>query len=369
MDWINELDTPCVVVDAVKMRRNIKNMQNIADLYGCNLRPHVKTHKSVELARMQLAAGAAGVTCAKTSEAEVFADNGIGDIFIAYPLIGETKLRRALNIKNKTRRFIMAVDSIQGARAASVFAVNENAVFETRIEIDTGAARTGVSLQKTAELANEIKNLPGLKLTGVYTYKGLVLDHAPTADCDAAGAEEGALIARAVEALRGLGFDIRDISAGSTPTGASVAKTGCVNEIRPGTYIFHDLHTWASGACAEDDIAACVYATVVNTREKSLAVVDAGSKTLAADVRLNAGPTPFTGFAKIAGRDDLILDRVNEEHGMVRAKNGETGLKVGDVLALLPSHICPVINLQNYIYLQENGNLRKLPIDARGYVR
>ena len=369
MDWVKELDTPCIVVDVDKMKRNIKNMQDTADSYGCALRPHVKTHKSVELARMQLAAGAAGVTCAKTSEAETFADGGVEDIFIAYPLIGETKLRRALRIKHKTKRFIMAVDCLQGARAASAFALSENAAFETRIEIDTGAARTGASLQKLTELANEIRNLKGLNLTGVYTYKGLVLNQTPTIDKDAAGAEEGALISQAVTILRGLGFDIRDVSAGSTPTGASVAKSGGATEIRPGTYIFHDLHTMASGVCSEDDIAAYVYATVVNTREPGLAVLDAGSKTLAADVRLNARPFPFAGFAKVAGRDELILDRVNEEHGMIRAINGETGLNVGDVLALMPSHICPVINLQNYFYLLENGDLRKITVDARGMVR
>ena len=369
MEFIKNLDTPCVVIDAVKMRRNISKMQAVAARCGCSLRPHAKTHKSALLAKMQIDAGATGVTCAKTSEAEALADKGIDDIFVAYPLIGAEKLERALRITKKIKRFIVAVDSVQGARAMSEFAVSRGACFEARIEVDTGASRTGLVKDKLIEMAKVVRELPGIRVTGAYTYKSMVYNRESVNDPVAAGKEEGVLVAEAVKVLRGAGLDIRDISGGSTPTGMHVAETGLVNEIRPGTYIFHDMYTLATGACTIDDIAALVYATVVSTPRPDLAIVDAGIKTLSADVRLNAGPYPFKGFASVVGRDDLVLDRANEEHGMLRSESGVTGLNVGEVLALAPSHICPVINLQSSLLLYEDGHFREIPVDARGMVR
>jgi len=351
------------------MRENIKNMQAAANNFGCVLRPHIKTHKSIEIAKMQLAEGAIGITCAKTSEAEVFAEGGINDIFIAYPLIGENKLRRALSIQKQINRLIVAVDSVEGARALSNFAVREGTTFEVRIEIDTGLKRTGVVHDKLCAIGAEIRGLPNLDVTGVYTFKSLLYKNEATTDIQAAGEEEGQLIMAAVDVLRNIGFNICDISAGSTPTALSVAKTGLVNEIRPGTYVFHDWSTWLQGVCEENDIAAYVAATVISTPTPTCAVIDAGVKTLAADVRLHVPPLSLPGYAYIVGRDDLVLDRLNEEHGMIRAYNGgETGLRVGDILKLIPAHICPVINLQDYFYAQEGENLRKVCVDARGRV-
>ncbi|MDR1664493.1 MAG: alanine racemase, partial [Clostridiales bacterium] len=199
-------DTPCVVLEMEKVRANIRNMQEHADRYNCKLRPHIKTHKSVALAKMQMEAGAAGITCAKTTEAEVFADGGIEDIFIAYPLVGEEKYRRALRIKKKIKRLIVAVDSIEGARMLSDFAVREGVVFEARLEADTGARRTGAVPGKLRETGAAIRELPGLNITGVYTFKSMMWKNAVTNDAEAASAEEGRLILSAAEVLRELGF-------------------------------------------------------------------------------------------------------------------------------------------------------------------
>jgi D-serine deaminase-like pyridoxal phosphate-dependent protein len=344
-------------------------MQASANRLNCALRPHIKTHKSVEIAKMQLAAGAVGITCAKPSEAEVFADGGVKDIFIAYPLIGENKLRRALNIQKTVNRLITAVDGVDGAKAMSDFAVRNDIAFEARIEIDTGAKRTGACLGKLRAIAEAIKTLPNINVTGVYTFKSMIFQNTATEDVNAAGEEEGRLIGEAAEILRCLGYNIKDVSAGSTPTGLTSAKTGLVNEIRPGTYVFYDWMTQIAGCCAEGDIAAHVLSTVVSAPSEGLAVIDAGAKTLPADVRLNVPPHFFNGFARIAGRDDLILDRLSEEHGMIRsAFGGETGLRVGDTVKLIPSHICTAVNLQDYMYANENGSYRAVKIDARGKV-
>jgi len=364
------LDTPCIVVDWARMSENIRKMQAAANSFNCACRPHIKTHKSVEIAKMQLAAGAVGISCAKTSEAEVFADGGIEDIFIAYPLIGKSKLDRALSIQKKVKRLILAIDSVEGAQALSDFAVAENTKFEARIEIDTGLKRTGAVHSKLCEIGEAIRKLPGIDVTGVYTFKSLLYKGQATTSVQAAGEEEGQLIKVAANTLRDLDFDIRDISAGSTPTGLSVAKTGLVNEIRPGTYVFHDWMTNLQGVCEEIDIAAYIAATVVSTPTPSLAVVDAGVKALAADVRLNVPPIPLPGFARVVGRDDLILDRSNEEHGIIRTatNGGETGLKIGDTLKLIPAHICTAINLQDYFFADDGGSLRRIKVDARGRV-
>ena len=365
----NKLETPCIIIDMNKVSANIQKMQAAADYLRCKLRPHAKTHKSVEIAKMQIGAGSCGITCAKPSEAEVFEDNGIDDIFIAYPLIGANKLRRALNIQKKIKRLIVAVDSIEGAKAMSDFAVSENAVFEVRLEIDTGASRTGAMIDNLCKIGAEIKELPGINVTGVYTFKSLVYKNLATTDAEAAGGEEARLIAEAADVLRGTGLNINDISCGSTPTGLTSAKTGFVNEIRPGTYVFYDWLTLIEGCCDENDIAAYLYATVISTPQDSLAVIDAGTKALSTDIRLNVPPFSINGYAKISGNDDLVLDRLNEEHGMIRHINGgKTGLCVGDVLRLIPAHICTAINLHDFIYADENGVLRKMNIDARGKV-
>lgn len=363
-----QLETPCIVADMQQVVSNIMKLQNIANECNCCLRPHIKTHKSVEIARIQIEAGACGITCAKVSEAEVMAENGIEDIFIAYPLVGEHKLKRALLIYNKVKRLILAVDSIDCARALSEFAQKENVIFEVRIEVDTGAKRTGIVTENLERYAKEIKTLRGIQVTGIYTFKSLVYHNAPTTDNNLAGLEEGQLMAEIAEKLNLLGFDIKDISAGSTPTGESCARTGLVTEIRPGTYVFYDQMTYMEKACEFNEIAAVVYSTVVSVPNPSYAVVDAGTKTFSCDVRLQESPFYYEGFAYIPGRKDLILDRMNEEHGIIRATDREIDLKVGDIIPIIPVHICTAVNLQNelYLYSKENEKLWKTKVDARG---
>ena len=191
---ITEISTPYILLDLPKARENIKTMQAGADRYGCALRPHIKTHKSIEIAKMQLAAGAAGITSAKPSEAAVFAEEGIDDIFIAYPLIGNFRIQRAIALFRNVKRLILGIDSLEGAKALSNAAVKEGVILEIRLEIDTGLKRTGIPRENAASLAKEIVQMPGLDLTGIYTYKGLLLDGTVTNENQLAGEEEARLI-------------------------------------------------------------------------------------------------------------------------------------------------------------------------------
>lgn len=365
-NWTKRLETPCLVIDMEKAEKNMIEMQRNADASHCRLRPHIKTHKIPLFARMQIEHGAAGITCAKVSEAEVMADGGIEDIFIAYPMVGDFRIQRAIALAKRIGRLILAVDSLECGKALNQAAGNAGLVLEVRLEIDTGARRTGVLRSQAVELARELASMPYLRLTGIYTFKSLVFQDQPTEDKHLAGEEEGSIMAGLAKSIREAGVDIEDVSAGSTPTGLEVARTGKVNEIRPGTYIFNDFMLCKEGAAKMEDIAVRYYATVVSAPSPEYAVIDGGTKTFPMDILLDEEPYCYPGYALIEGREDLRLRRMNEEHGIITSINGHTGLKVGEKISLIPIHVCTAINMQNQVYLYNGTSLRKEKVAARG---
>ncbi len=364
-------ETPCLMIDALIMRDNIARMQTGVSQNGCALRPHIKTHKIPYFTNLQLQAGAKGITCAKVSEAEVMANGGAQDIFLAYPMVGSFRIKRALELQKRIRRLILAVDSLEGAKALSDAAQAQGLTCEVRLEVDTGAARTGAPREKCEALCKEILKLKGLRLTGIYTFKSLVLENAPTQDAQAAALEEVRLMDETAKALRAVGADIQDVSVGSTPTGLLAARTGLCTEVRPGTYIFNDWMMVKEGCAQFSQIAERIYCTVVSTPRKDLAIIDGGIKTFPMDAPVDTPPYHYPGYALILDKDgkpqeNLVLRRMSEEHGMVTAQNGETGLSVGQLLELVPIHVCPAVNLQNHVFLYERGELTSLPVAARG---
>lgn len=365
-EQLQQLETPCVVIDVAQAKANIKAMQAAVDAAGCKLRPHIKTHKIPYFARLQVEAGADGITCAKVSEAEVMADGGLKDIFIAYPMVGDFRIRRAIELSKRLDRLILAVDSLECAERLNAAALENGVCLEVRLEIDTGAGRTGVPMDRATELAVQISAMKGLYLTGIYTFKSLVYQGQTTADNDLAAEEEGNMMAEVAEHIRAAGVPIVDVSAGSSPTGVAVAKTGKVSEVRPGTYIFKDQLLCNEKVATPDEIAVRYVATVVSTQHEEYAVLDGGSKAFATDIPLECAPHFYHGYAKVEGNDNLCLERMNEEHGILTAENGHTGLKVGDILTLIPIHVCTAINQQNSVYLLEDGKLTKVPVAARG---
>lgn len=360
------IKTPAIIVDIAKVKDNIKTMAQIAKQNKCNLRPHIKTHKIPELAKMQLEAGAAGITCAKLSEAEVMADAGINDIFIAYPLIDRIKIEQAIALGRKVK-LILGVDSFEGADMISQAAHLKGAAVEVRIEVDTGLKRTGISVYNALAFAKYIKNLPGLKLSGIYTYRGLILDAKQTDDREAAGRQEGEVLVSLAEMLKDEGIGIDDISVGSTPTAEFAAKVGGVTEIRPGTYIFNDMMQVNNKSATIDKCAAIVLVSVVSTPSEDMAVIDGGSKTFSTDAKMEIFPYFLKGYGKIIGYDDLIFDRLWEEHGVIRSASGKTNLKIGQKLMMIPNHICTTVNLHDYVYFVDSySSIRKVKVEARG---
>jgi len=359
---LDELDTPCVVVDMDRLERNIAAMALAARRAGVRLRPHAKTHKIPEIARLQIAAGASGMTLAKLGEAEAFADAGLGDFFLAYPLVGETKARRLLALMERAR-VVVGVDSVEGAQSLASVVGPTGRRLDVRIEIDMGLRRTGVLPENAIDLARAIAPLRGLRLRGIFTHAGQAYAE-PTADKVAAvGRDEGTVLVRCAEALRAAGFEIEDVSVGSTPTAAASMSIAGVTECRPGTYVFNDATQVGLGICQPEDCALTVLATVVSVPAADRVVLDAGSKTLSSDIQRPTGDA----YGMVAGGRGRLV-RLTEEHGVVAPAPGTTW-HVGERVEVVPAHVCPVVNLHDRLVAVRGGRVEgELRVAARGRV-
>lgn len=361
------IETPAIVINRNVMRQNIEHMAAIAKLNGVQLRPHVKTHKIPEFAHEQIAAGAVGITVAKVGEAEVMADHGIQDIFVAYPIVVPSKIARMITLAQRIR-ISVGVDSLVGAMRLSEAAQAANVTLEIRLEINTGLNRTGVLPDDALSLAKSIHELPCLNLNGIFTFKGAVYQGKSTLDLEAAGREEGETMVAVAEQLRANGIEIIHVSVGSSPSAKSVAVVKGVTEIRPGTYIFYDRMLTEMGVCTAEDCAAKVIVSIVSMPSPDLVVVDGGSKTFATDVQPNQAPLNLRGFGEVIGYKEAVLERMNEEHGMIRM-NVPHNLQIGDTLEIVPNHICSTVNLHNTVYVEDEAGLVPMTVLGRGLLQ
>jgi len=378
---LDAVDTPALAIDLGVVRANVAAMAALARERGVALRPHAKTHKLPQVARMQLDAGAVGLTVAKLGEAEVLADAGVDDLLIAYPLVGELKLARLVALARRVPRLAVAVDAVAVAEGISgaLAAAADGLEVGVRIEVDSGMHRLGVapSSDELVELARAVDALPGLRLEGVMTHEG----HAYQSDSEqelarAAAAACDVMVASA-EAIRAAGIDCPVVSMGSTATARFAAGHPGVTEIRPGTYVFNDRSQVAHGSAAEGDLAAAVIATVVSRPSAEVACVDAGAKALTSDrmiVRDAAadhgtvapGGAAWTAVGATARAAGWPVARASEEHGLIAVPAGGE-LAVGERLALVPNHICPAVNLFDAVTVIERGRvIDRWPVAARG---
>lgn len=358
------IDTPAVYINSKIMMQNIDRMASAVQQVGVQLRPHIKTHKIPDFAHKQLAAGASGITVAKVSEAEIMAEHGINDIFIAYPIVVRSKIERVIELAKKVQ-LTVGVDSIAGASLLSTMATDANVTVQVRLEIDTGLQRTGVVCENAVALAKKINDLPSIELNGIFTYKGACYQGKSTLDLQAAGREEGELMVAVAQELRANGIAIQDVSVGSTPSGLYAAQVEGVTEIRPGTYIFNDTMQMKLGLSTLDNCAAHVIVTVISTPTSDRVVIDGGSKTFATDVQPNQQPLNLRGFGTIIGYPNAVLERMNEEHGMISMYRPHN-LKVGDTLSIVPNHICSTVNLHNQVYVEDETGVHVVTVLARG---
>lgn len=352
------LDTPCLVVDLDVVERNLARMQSALDARGVALRPHVKTHKSVAIARLQLDAGARGLTVGTIGEAEVLVEAGFGDLFIAYTLwLTDPKAARLGALLDRAPLRV-GIDSAQGAARLAAAARGRRHPLSVLVEIDSGERRTGLTPAQVADVASAARS-DGLDVVGVYTHGGhAYLD--PSAVGPAA-ADEIALLGAARDALRSAGFEATVVSAGSTPT-ALRSASGPVTEERPGTYVFNDRQQVGLGGAAPDDIALVVAATVVSTAVPGQIVIDAGGKTLAKD-----RPGWADGFGYLPAYPEATIVRTYDYHGVVAIPEGSPRPRLGETVAVVPNHVCPVVNLADSFIVARSGRaLGRWPVDARG---
>jgi D-serine deaminase-like pyridoxal phosphate-dependent protein len=355
------LDTPCLVVYLDAVEANARRLGSQLDARGVRLRPHVKTHKSIRLAQIQVDAGAAGITVGNLGEAEVMAGGGIDDIFVAYPVWADgPKAARLRALHESVRRFAIGFDSVRGAERLAAAVAGSSRPLRVLLEIDPGNGRTGVAPDRAVEVALAARSR-GLRVDGVFAHGG----HA-YAGRDAAGAasDEVATLGAAAAALRRAGLEVPIVSAGSTPT-AVLAARGEVNEIRAGTYLLGDRQQLALGSAQADSLALWVAATVVSTAVPGQVVVDAGAKSLTKD-----RPEYLTGHGLLPAYPDAVLERLSDYHGVVLIPPDTAAPSPGEVVAILPNHACPVVDLFDSFAAVRAGEVVGMwPVDARGRSR
>jgi len=359
---ITTLSTPALVITESRLRANITCWQALANHYGVALRPHIKTHKSLEIARMQIAAGAGGITSAKLSEAEVFIDAGFTDCFVAYPIIGADKCAHAAQLALRCR-LIVGVDSLVGIAQLSAAMQAAGATVGVRVEIDTGLHRCGVAPHAAAELCRAVLAAPGLALDGIFTYRGAWFAGSNGRSGDELGIEESQMMVAVANDLRALGIAINAISVGSTPTGAGAVQVPGITEVRPGTYVFGDDMQLRNGACTVDQVGLAIWCTVISRPDAQTATIDAGSKTFSGDVvpdRLG-----LLGYATAVDYAATLV-RMSEEHGVLQLADG-VDLPIGTRIAMRPIHVCTTVNLSDTMYLQgADGDCTPIQVVARG---
>jgi D-serine deaminase-like pyridoxal phosphate-dependent protein len=350
---ISELDTPALVVDLDIFERNLKRVADYSAAHGLRLRPHTKTHKSPEVARQQLALGAAGLTVAKIGEAEVLAPALPPiDLLVAFPIFGAPKVERLKRIVARTP-VTVAIDSLAAAEQLRGSGV------AVLVELDVGLGRVGVTPAEALDLAEAITRIPGVAFRGITFYPGHIKREDPEAI-----AELSRTISTTVANLRRAGLDPEIVSGGSTPALFHSHEVEGLNEIRPGTYVYNDLNTIASGACTLEDCAASVLVTIVSTPRAGTMIADGGSKTFSSD-RLN-GATDVT-FGRIIEAPECRFHKMNEEHGFIDISKAERKFEPGEKLRIIPNHICVVMNLHERVYGIRGGEVeREWKVEARG---
>jgi D-serine deaminase-like pyridoxal phosphate-dependent protein len=324
-----EFGTPALVVDMDRVERNIARVQAACDAASLANRPHTKTHKSPYLAKMQVSAGAKGITCQKLGEAEVMAEAGLDDILISYNLLGEEKMNRLGALLARTS-VTVAADNAVVVADLPIAATRAERPLSVVVECDTGRKRAGVETPREAIALAEAQRFFDEALRGV----------------------------------RDAGLEPSIVSTGGTPNMKNLGKLKGATEHRPGTYIYNDRMQLAAGVATLDDCALHVYATVVSRAGPDRGIIDAGSKTLTSDTG------GLDGHGLILEHPEAKIARFAEEHGFLDLSRSNTRPRVGDVVRIIPNHVCVVVNMVDEIVLVRGDEIiGTLPVAARGRLK
>jgi D-serine deaminase-like pyridoxal phosphate-dependent protein len=346
--------TPALVVDEAILDANIARAAGFAAGAGLALRPHVKTHKSVEIARRQVAAGAVGITVATLSEAAVFAEAGFTDIFIAYPLWIDDLKAASLAHVVALGSVILGVDSVEAVHQIAQTGLTSTGRLSVLVEVDSGHHRSGVLPPDAGALARSARDV-GVEVAGVFTFPG----HSYSLETrESAARDEQEALSIAAESLAESGIQPRIISGGSTPS-LEFASSSVLTEVRPGVYVFGDAQQWELGSTPPESIALTALATVVS-RSPGRIILDAGNKVLGADRGAYS-----SGFGRLLDYPDARVLALSEHHATVVGVD----LALGTRVRVVPNHACAAVNLADE-YRVANPDDREVfaswPVDARG---
>jgi D-serine deaminase-like pyridoxal phosphate-dependent protein len=357
----DDLETPAVLVDLDRMEGNLDRAAAYAAEHGLALRPHIKTHKSPRIAAEQIRRGAVGVTCATPREAEVMSEVS-NDILVAYPPVGGARARRVVSAPDQAH-ITVALDSPTAVEHLAQAARPVGRPIGVYIELDLGMHRVGVpSVEDAIDLAKLVRRTPPLEYAGIAFYPGHIRE--PVAQQDAKLDEVGRALRDAVAALSRAGVRPAVVSGGSTPTIWRSHELLDVTEIRPGTYVFNDRTTAEIGACAWEDCALTVLATVVSTAVPGQAVIDAGTKALG---REPVSGVDGGGFGALLDRPEVTVKAMSEEHGMLDLSRTSWRPEVGERVQVVPNHGCIVVHLNDVVYGTRHGAIAtSWPVAARG---
>lgn len=337
-----DLQTPFLVVDGDVLESNLVAMADRARNHGIALRPHAKTHKCLEIARRQVALGAVGLTVATVGEAEVFANAGFTDLFIAYPVWAAGT--RGLRLRALAERVALRVgaDSVEGVDVLARALAGTEA--EVVVEVDCGQHRTGVAPERAGQIGAAAHRY-GLDVAGVFTFPGHSYEPGRP---NQAAVDEAHALQEADAALRQAGVGAVLRSGGSTPTAALVTQAA-LNEIRPGVYVFNDAQQVELGVADWDAVALTAAATVVSRHGRDL-VLDAGSKVLGAD-----RPAWATGGGRLPDQPDARITALSEHHATVSFAEDAPLPELGSLVRVAPNHVCAAVNLADVLIVTARG--------------
>lgn len=372
---VTQLRTPCVLVDSARMERNLQRLQSAVDTRSLRLRPHAKTHKSIALAKRQVAGGAVGICCAKLGEAEIFAAAGIEDIRLPYPL-HPANAERVLELLDRTRVSFI-VDHAGVAREWSDVMRRAGREVDVLVKVDVGFHRCGIDPDGAgaADFVAKVAGLPGLRFRGLLSHAGHGYAAASESELRAIAEAEARTMSGLAAAVRAKGIEVAEVSVGATPTLRYSLEQDGITELRPGNYIYYDRTQVALGAAEWDDCALTVLARVVTKPASDRIILDSGSKTLTNDVARGFAPAPGYGAVlhSVTGvqapDETLVVERLSEEHANVRVSTGRHALEPGDLVRIVPNHSCVVSNLVDAAWMADGEAVgERLEISARGRI-
>lgn len=361
---LNELPTPNFILNLDALENNLKVVQDLCNKNNKKLWPMTKTHKSTRLAQMQIDCGAEGLLVGTIDEAEAFVNKGIKNITFPYPISNISNIKRVINLAKKAR-IILSFDNIESAKIWNEELIKENISLEYFILINSGLNRLGVKPNSVVDLAKGLKEFKKLKLIGISTHPGHVYGVMSADEVAPISNQEIEVMTEAKKLLVDNGFEVELVATGSTPTFFDVVDNDIFDILRPGNYPFYDNIQLALEICKEEDCALTALGTIISRPSKDLFIVDVGSKCLGLDKGAH-GSALITGFGKVKGYDNLNVIGLSEEVGKIEII-GDTDLKVGDKIEIIPNHSCSCANMTSYIVGYRGDEVVEvIDIDVRG---